>query len=102
MEATGRQHLGNHIWETTPRRHLEDNCETTSGREVEDNKTTTGLGENIWETTSGEHMWERGGTQLDARRNLGGNWETNLGNHILETSGRQPGHNWETSQKQYL
>ena len=33
-------------------------------------------------------------------RNLGGNWETHLGNHIRERSGRQLGHNWETSDKQ--
>ena len=78
MEATGRQHLGNHICETTERPHLSgreaedtkqqqewettpqkphlgplgDNWETASGKEVDDNETTTRPGANIWETKS--------------------------------------------------
>ena len=76
MGATGRQHVGNSIWETSRRQlqpHLGDRLKTTrhtwflggnwaetprkphgSGTEVEDNQTLT-----AWETTGGPHLVDK-------------------------------------------
>ena len=76
--------------------HLGDNWETTSGKEVEDNETTTRPGANIWETKSRnlgdnlrDHMWEIGQRQQNNNRT----GKQQLGT----TSGRQHGDNWETT-----
>ena len=100
--------------ETTPQKPhlgpLGDNWETASGKEVEDNETTTRPGANIWETKSRnlgdnlrDHMWEIGQRQQNNRtgkQHLGTTSWRQLGDHIWERGGRQR-NNYQT-RSQYL
>ena len=109
-ETKSRRQLRDHMWEIGQRQlnnnrtgkqqlgtKMGDNWETTSGKEVEDNETTTRPGANIWETKSRrqlrDHMWEIGQRQLNNNRTgkqpLGTTSGRQLGDHIWETSRRQ-------------
>ena len=106
MEATGRHHLGNRIWEISnwetggrpanKRRNFGGNWEKTSGKP----HLTTGRTHLVvkWKTTrqQGEKSW----------RQLGDNiWETTSGRHLRDnwdTTRRQAKDNWGCIKTRYL
>ena len=70
---TGRQHLGNHIWETTGRPHLGDKWKTIGRPHLYDN----------WETTGRqvEYNWETIGRHLEDNWNIIGSCGRQLEDH---------------------